>query len=146
MRKRTFVAAMVVGLLALALVGGGVLAQTPDEDGNSAGNSFAARVAEILDLEEADVEAALKQARADMLDERLDAHIDRLVERGVLTDEQAEEYRSWLDDRPDDLPQLGGRGHGPGRHGFVRGHGKSGRGGGGQSSDGDTDSTTSQSA
>lgn len=145
MRKRTVVAAMAVGLLVLTLVGGAVLAQTSDDD-DSAGKSFAARVAEILDLEEADVEAALEQARADMLDDRLDAHIDQLVERGVLTEEQAEEYRSWLDERPDDLPQLGGRGHSPGRRGFVRGHGRSGRGGSDQSSDGDTDSTTSQSA
>ena len=146
MRKRTLAVAMAVGLLALALVGGAVLAQTSDDDDDSAGKSFAARVAEVLDLEEADVEAALEQARADMLDERLDAHIDRLVERGVLTEDQAEEYRTWLDDRPGGLPQLGDRGHGPGRRGFVRGHGKSGRGGSDQSSDGDTGSTTSQSA
>ena len=119
MRKRTLVAALAVGLLALALIGGAVLAQTSDEDDDKAGKSFAARVAEILDLEEADVEAAMEQARADMLDEQLDAHIDRLVERGVLTEEQAEEYRTWLDDRPDDLPQLGGRGWGKGRHGFC---------------------------
>ncbi len=150
MRKRTLVAALAVGLLTLAVVGGAVLAQTSDEDDDGASKSFAARVAEILDLEEADVEAAMEQARADMLDERLDAHIDRLVERGVLTEEQAEEYRTWLDDRPDDLPQLGGRGWGKGRHGFSRGHGRFGRGGSDQSSgdegSGDTGSTTSQSA
>ncbi len=149
MRKRTLVAALAVGLLTLAVVGGAVLAQTSDED-DGAGKGFAARVAEILDLEEADVEAAMEQARADMLDERLDAHIDRLVERGVLTEEQAEEYRTWLDDRPDDLPQLGGRGRGPGRHSFARGHGRFGRGGSDQSSgdesSGDTVSANAQSA
>ena len=150
MRKRTLVAALAVGLLTLALIGGAVLAQTSDEDDDGASKGFAARVAEMLDLEEADVEAALEQARTDMLDEQLDAHINRLVERGVLTEEQAEEYRTWLDDRPDDLPQLGGRGREPGRHDFARGHGRFGRGGSDQSSgdegSGDTVSANGQAA
>ncbi len=95
---------LVVGLAATVLVvlgvaGGTVLAQSADEDGEK--KSFADRVAEILGLEIDTVEDALKQAKSEMRDERTDAWLDKAVEAEKITQEEADAYSDWLDDRPE---------------------------------------------
>jgi len=95
---------LVVGLAAAILVvlgvaGGTVLAQSADEDGEK--KSFADRVAEILGLESDTVEDALKQARSEMQEERTDAWLDKAVEAEKITQEEADAYSDWLDDRPE---------------------------------------------
>ena len=95
---------LVVGLaaaivVALVVAGGTVLAQSADEDGEK--KSFAERVAEILGLESDTVEDALKQAKSEMKDERTDAWLDKAVEAEKITQEEADAYSGWLDDRPE---------------------------------------------
>ena len=95
---------LVVGLAAaivvvLGLAGGTVLAQSADEDGEK--KSFAERVAEILGLESDTVEDALKQAKSEMRDERTDAWLDKAVEAEKITQNEADAYSDWLDDRPE---------------------------------------------
>ena len=95
---------LVVGLAAAVLVvlgvaGGTVLAQSADEDGEK--KSFADRVAEILGLDSDTVEDALKQARSEMQEERTDAWLDKAVEAEKITQEEADAYSDWLDDRPE---------------------------------------------
>ena len=95
---------LVVGLAAaivvvLGLAGGTVLAQSAEEDGEK--KSFAERVAEILGLESDTVEDALKQAKSEMKDERTDAWLDKAVEAEKITQEEADAYSDWLDDRPE---------------------------------------------
>ena len=95
---------LVVGLAAaivvvLGLAGGTVLAQSADEDGEK--KTFAERVAEILGLESDTVEDALKQASSEMRDERTDAWLDNAVEAEKITQEEADAYSDWLDDRPE---------------------------------------------
>ena len=95
---------LVVGLAAaivvvLGVAGGTVLAQSADEDGEK--KSFADRVAEILGLESDTVEDALKQARTEMQEERTDAWLDKAVEAEKITQEEADAYSDWLDDRPE---------------------------------------------
>ena len=95
---------LVVGLVAaivvvLGLAGGTVLAQSADEDGDK--KTFAERVAEILGLESDTVEDALKQASSEMRDERTDAWLDNAVEAEKITQEEADAYSDWLDDRPE---------------------------------------------
>lgn len=97
---------LVVGLAAAILVvlgvaGGTVLAQSADEDGEK--KSFAERVAEILGLESDTVEDALKQARTEMQDERTNAWLDKAVEAEKITQEEADAYSDWLDDRPEGI-------------------------------------------
>ena len=86
-------------LVALGVAGGTVLAQSADEDVEK--KSFADRVAEILGLDSDTVEDALKQARSDMQDERTDAWLEKAVEAEKITQEEADAYSVWLDDRPD---------------------------------------------
>ncbi len=156
MKKRALIAAIAAGLLALALAGGAIMAQF-NGDGDGERKGFPARVAVILGLAEADVQSAMKQAREDMANEKIDEYLSKLVEGGVLTQDQAAAYRAWIDakparpekgetvdleqlkadylawleSRPDDLPGIGpgklGNDH---RGGFRHGgRGKPGRGG-----------------
>ena len=95
---------LVVGLAAaivvvLGLAGGTVLAQSADEDGEK--KTFAERVAEILGLESDTVENALNQAKSEMQDERTDAWLEDAVEAEKITQEEADSYSDWLDDRPE---------------------------------------------
>ena len=95
---------LVVGLAAavvvvLGLAGGTVLAQSAEEDGEK--KSFAERVAEILGLEADTVEDALNQAKSEMREERTDTWLDKAVEAEKITQEEADAYGDWLDDRPE---------------------------------------------
>ena len=109
--RRWFVGSLIAAVLVLGVTGGAVLAQeVSDPDG---GLSFAARVAGILGLDETQIQAALDQASTEIRSERLDRNLDGLVESGRLTQEQADEYREWVQSRPEGLsPRLGHGGHG----------------------------------
>ena len=75
------------------------------------------RVAEILELEEDTVADAMEQARQEMHDERVEAWLDKMVESGKITQEQADDYQDWLDDQPEGLDRSWGKGFG-GHHWF----------------------------
>ena len=127
-KRRWLYALLLTGLLVIGITGGTVLAQGGGENSDSPVKSFASRVAGILGLDESQVQDAFSQARTEMQDEALQAKLDRLVESGRLTQEQADEYKGWYDSRPDTLtPGFGGRkfhlGRGFGGHGFHHGMG-----------------------
>ncbi|MDE2860695.1 MAG: hypothetical protein OYI31_07360 [Chloroflexota bacterium] len=116
MKKRLMVASLLVGLLAAGLAGGAVLARdgggspvvlSINPDGDSPKGDFAARVASILGLETEQVESAMEQAAQELKAEQLDAKLDSLVEKGLLTQDTADAYKAWLSDKPNvDLPAL----------------------------------------
>ena len=80
LRKRWIIVLAITGVLAALITGGAVFAQVSDTDGETASQSFAARVAAILGLEEAPVQAALQQVRGEMREEFIQKRLDRLVE------------------------------------------------------------------
>jgi len=103
-------ALILTGLLVIGITGGAVLAHGGGENGDSPVKGFASRVAGILGLNESQVQDAFKQARAEMQDEALQTKLDKMVENGRLTQEEADEYKEWYDSRPDTLtPGFGGR-------------------------------------
>ena len=111
--------------MVLGIMGGVAMAQeTSDEDGDSEKRSFAARVADILGLDETTVQDAIDQAKDEMREEALQAKLDSLVENGHMTQEQADEYKTWIESKPEGLsPRMFG-GFGKKRHRFGgRGHG-----------------------
>ncbi len=64
--------------------------------------------------EELDIEAlqtAFGQARDEMRAEALQHHLDRLVEDGVITQDEADEYLEWRQSKPDISIGFGLRGH-----------------------------------
>ena len=101
-KKRWIVVAVTMGMLAVVITGGAVFAQeVGDPERKSPFGSFASRVAGILGLEEQQVQDAFEQAAREIQDERLQQKLDRLVEKGYLTPEQAEDYGNWYRSRPD---------------------------------------------
>lgn len=111
------VAAVVVaiGVFAVGVVAG----QAAD---SSEGKSFAARVAEILDLDEETVQSAMTEAQRDMREEAVKARLDELVASGDMTQDEADEYMTWLESAPDTIYGHKGRRFSKGRHGH-RGRG-----------------------
>src|SRR4030042_1796569 len=59
------------------------------------------RVAEILGIDQQEWEDALKQARTESAKGNLDARLQELIADGTLTQEQADELKTWLNARPD---------------------------------------------
>ncbi len=120
MRKRYWLTGTIVAaVMVMGIMGGVAMAQeTSDEDGDSERQSFAARVADILGLDETTVQDAIDQAKAEMQEEALQAKLDRLVENGHMTQEQADEYKTWIESKPEGLsPKMFG-GFGKKHHRF----------------------------
>lgn len=73
------------------------------------------RVAEILGIEEQKLIDAFTQARKELAAEAFQPRLDKLVEQGRLTEEQANQIREWWEKRPESLgPGLGMMKPGPG--------------------------------
>ena len=129
MKKRWLMVPILASLLLTGVIAtGAVMVQEGDGDGGSPWDRFTGRVAEILGVDEAQVQDAIKQASREMQDEAVQKKLDRLVEAGRLTQEQADEYRDWYQSRPDELhrgpfKRFGGGGFGGrGRHHFRGWH------------------------
>ena len=100
--KRWLIIPAVAGLAAVAALGGVAAASS------SGGGETGSRVAEILELDEETVTGAFKQAMQQRVDEALQARLDKLVEAGRITQEQADELKAWYDERPEGVPGLSG--------------------------------------
>jgi hypothetical protein len=132
MERRWLVVTLLFAALALGITGGTVLARGPVPSGASPAESFAARVADKLGLDEAKVQAAFNQAARDIQNEAQQQKLERMVAQGRLTQEQADQIKQWYQSRPEALSPgfpFGGRGFhdggvgGRGRHGVGFQHG-----------------------
>ena len=110
MSKRKITLLALAAIMVIGLTGGVVWAQTggtpaptpeatPTTEATS--KTFVARVAEILDLEESTVQDAFTQAKREQMDEAYRERLDRMVEQGRLTEDEADEQYSWFQERPD---------------------------------------------
>ena len=120
MKLRWFLIPLVVGVLALGISGGVVLAEAGGTSTDSPIKSFASRVATILGLDETKVQDAMNQAATQLQDEGLQRKLDAMVKQGRITQEQADQLKQWYQSRPKVLSPggpLGGFG-GFGEHGF----------------------------
>ncbi len=123
MKKKWLLAIVAVGILAAGLsIGagfarGGFSAGDGDRDGDSPKSTFISKVASILELDEDTVSDAFEQASSEMADEKVEAMLDAKVEKGLITQDQADEYLEWFQDRPDDgLGLFKGHGRGGWKH------------------------------
>ena len=88
------VAAMLVtGIPSTALAQDG---EVPERRG-----ALTARVAEILDIDQQELEGALRQAQMEFRGEALDTRLQELIAEGTLTQEQANAHKAWIEARPD---------------------------------------------
>ncbi len=93
--KKFILSALLATVLVVGSIGGIALAQDNGDD--SQPKTLLARVAEILGIDQQEVEGAFAQARTEMRDEA----IQRLVDEGRITQEQADQYKVWLKSMPD---------------------------------------------
>lgn len=94
MKKMRLFPITLVMLVGLAIVGGVVSAQ---DSGQSTG-TFTQRVANILNVDEASLQDAMKQARQELAQEKVAA----AVESGKITQEQADAKVAWIQATPEE--------------------------------------------
>jgi hypothetical protein len=119
-------------LAAVALVGsisGIVLAQSGNGDNSQPKAQYQALLDKVCAIYEkntgtaidsGELQKAFDQARSEMRDEALNTYLQGLVDKGKITQEQADQYKAWLKSKPNvDIPFAPGF---PG-HGMHRGFG-----------------------
>ncbi len=93
-------AAAVAVVVMLAAAGGAIMAQE-SEGKESRFSAFAERVASILGLEADDVEDAMEQAKQELAEEARDDKLAMMVEKGMFTQQQADDWKAWMEARPE---------------------------------------------
>ena len=98
MKKTIVIPLLTATVILLGIFGGIAAAQSGSQDRISSRSSiFTSRVAEILGIEDARVEQAFKQAVSETRDSRMNNLLDRLVESGKITQEQADRKLEWME-------------------------------------------------
>jgi uncharacterized membrane protein len=132
MRKRKwFIPVVTVSVLLIGGIVGGVVVAADDSSSNIEDQSQATdqnqalldRACAIYEeetgvtIDPEQLKDALKQARSEIQDEALESRLQNLVDEGIMTQEEADNYLEWWQSRPDvglPLPGLGGPGPGGG--------------------------------
>lgn len=107
--KKFVIVAVIVGVVLVGAVAGVALAQANSGSSTTTqGKTFAARVAAILGIDQQKVQDAFDKANRDIADEALNNRLDALVKSGNITQQQADQYKSWWQSRPQGpLPGIG---------------------------------------
>lgn len=146
MRKhKWFIPVVVASVLLIGGIVGGVVVAGDDSSSNTtAGNQTEAadRYQALLDracaiyqentgvaIDSEQLKDALDQAQGELQEEALESRLQNLVDDGKMTQEEADQYLTWWQSRPDiklSLPGLGGQGRGGG---MMLGRGFEPRGG-----------------
>ena len=114
MSRKRIIGVVLAGAV-LAVITGGVVAAQSVED---MPRTFTGKVAAILGIDEDTIRDATRQAKREIQDERLQQRLSNAVERGKITQDQADRLSGWYQSRPDDVaiePFL--RKHSPGKRG-----------------------------
>ena len=115
---------LVAGVIGAVVVSAQSPTPTPTSPAKSIpGKAFADRVAGILGVDPAKVEAAFAQAQKDMQNEALKSRLDAAVKAGKITQAQEDQYLQWWNSRPN--VQIGPNG----KMGPMMGGGMAPRGG-----------------
>jgi hypothetical protein len=114
-RKKFIILGVVLAVVILVGATAGVAfaqtgaAKTPVAQVTSAVAGFSdnltARIAKILGIDQQKLDAAIKQANTDLQNQRLDDYLNQLVQSGKITNDQANQYKTWLNSRPN-IPGL----------------------------------------
>ena len=111
-RTRTRV---LIGILIAAMALTGILAGTvaADDRPDATRDGVLGRVAGILGIDQDELEEAFQQAvreeretRRQQMEEAREARIQELIEEGVLTQEQVDEWEEWMESRPDNRDEM----------------------------------------
>ena len=125
MKKLRIIIPLAMVVVAVAVISFSIALAQGNEGGDSNASKLAIRVAEILGLDTAFVDDAIKQAREELRDEAIQKKLNALVEKGRLTQEQADEYLNWIQSKPEGIPAIGKQSFGKmGHHKGWKGHGR----------------------
>lgn len=130
-RKKKFI---IVGLLVLVVLGGTLggigIAQANDQSTNQ--TSTTSQLSTLLDkvasiyqqntgvaIDSQELAKAFTQAQKEMRSTALDNYLNNLVTKGIITQDQANQFKTWLDSKPNIPigPGFKGGFHGMGRFG-----------------------------
>ena len=108
-KKMKALVAVLVAILLLTL--GGTAAVMADNGStptaNTTGtNSFLARVADKLGITVEELTNAFRQARREIRDEAFIKRLDKAVEEGIITQEEADEIEEWWVQKPEAFDRL----------------------------------------
>jgi signal transduction histidine kinase len=78
-----------------------VIALAQDDEAHGSPGALLTRVAEILNIDQEELENAVKQAQTGLREEALENRLEELIDEGTLTQEQADAYKAWIEARPD---------------------------------------------
>ncbi len=130
-RSKKFVIIAILTVVVLAgILGGVAIANADDENTTQTGttNNFSTlldKVATIYQqntgvaIDSQELQKAFTEAQKEMRNEALDKYLNSLVDQGKITQDQAKQYKDWLNSKPD-VPV------GPGFKGGPRGFGRFG--------------------
>ena len=133
-RSKKFIAGVVLAVVLLAgSIGGVALAADNDDDDNQPGIFAGAlwdKVSAIYEqktgvaLDQEALKDAFAQAQSELRTEALQSRLQDLVGQGKISQEQADQYLKWQQEKPDFPAGFGFKGHG-GFHGMggMRGFG-----------------------
>jgi len=107
--KKFIIISIVAAVVVLAGATAGIAFAADEQPANPDNGQvkLLARVAEILGIDQDKLESAFKQAAKEMAEQRLDQYLDKQVQDGNLTQDQADQYKQWLEAKPD-IPLPGG--------------------------------------
>lgn len=110
-RMKVFVAVLVAILM---LTVGGAATVMADDGSTATENEtgrkgLQARVAEILGIPSDNLTSAFEQAQQEMREEAFIRYLDKAVEEGLITQQEADEIIEWLEQRPESLDRLSPR-------------------------------------
>ncbi|MDD5510027.1 MAG: hypothetical protein PHI12_04375 [Dehalococcoidales bacterium] len=107
-RKKKFVIPLVTAVALTGILAGSVFAQEEEEVNPQPGGTLIERLAEKLGIEQSELEAAFAEVRSEMMDDALNNRLEKLIEQGRLTQQEADQFKEWWQARPE--MDLGGFG------------------------------------
>jgi uncharacterized protein HemX len=132
-RSKKFIIIAILTVLVLgAILGGYAVAQANDQTTSQSDNQTPNNFSTLLDkvaaiyqqntnvaIDSQELSKAFTQAQKEIRDGALDTYLNSLVEKGKITQDQAKQYKDWLNSKPN--VQIG-----PGSKGGPRGFGRFG--------------------
>jgi hypothetical protein len=110
-RSKKFIIIAVLAVVVLAgSIGGVALAQSGNEDNSQPPAQHQALLDKVCAIYEEntgtainseELQKAFDQARSEMRDEALNNFLQGLVDKGKMTQEQADQFKAWLESRPE---------------------------------------------
>jgi competence protein ComGC len=107
--KKLIIVEVLVAVMLVAMLGGIAVVRANDENTNQGKNNMTSlmeKVAEIYQantgtaIDAAELQKAFDQAKTDIAADARNAYLQKLIDEGKITQEQADQYKAWLNSRP----------------------------------------------